>query len=383
MSANSKQKQINQIKVCHLTSAHPENDIRIFHKQCISLSRGGFEVFLVASNATEKEINGVNIKTIKREYRGRLNRFLKTTNNVYRKALEINADIYHLHDPELLRIALKLKRKGKIVIYDSHEDVPKQIMDKHWIPYLLRHFISFCYSRYESYVCKRINGVISVTEKICQRFKRINKNVELIANYPLLEEADIIDKSTYLKKENQACYIGGLFPTRGISEIVEAVKHTKVNLILAGNFSPVSYRSKLENNEGWENVKYLGLVSRVKIMEILKTSSVGLVTLHPTKSYLDSLPIKMFEYMSAGLPVVASDFPEWKKIITETECGICVDPMNIDQISEAIQYVLQNKDKAKEMGINGKKAFRDKYNWKVEEKKLLKFYNTLIKLNWN
>lgn len=368
----------NRIKICHLTSAHPQNDIRIFYKQCVSLSKADYEVSLVVPNTEEKTINNVNIKTIKVESSGRLKRFLKTTNMVYQKALEIDAELYHFHDPELLRIALKLKKKGKVVIYDAHEDVPKQIMDKHWIPFIFRPLISSLFSKYESYICKRISGVVSVTDKICQRFKACNKNVELIANYPLLEEADQINKSSHLKKENQVCYIGGLFPTRGIVEIVESVKNSEISLILAGHFSPVSFRKNVESNKGWKNVNYLGHVSRDKIMEILKTSSVGLVTLHPTRSYVESLPIKMFEYMSAGLPVVASDFPEWKKIIMQTGCGICVDPMNTDQISKAIKEILENKDKAMEMGKNGKKAFYNRYNWTIEEKKLIQFYKKLL-----
>ena len=130
------------MKVCHFTSVHRSNDIRIFHKECSSLANNDFEVYLVASNTDNYELNGVHVVNATHKKRKRLARMLFTTREVYQKALEINADVYHFHDPELLPFALKLKRKGKIVIYDAHEDVPKQVMDKHWIPILMRKFIS-------------------------------------------------------------------------------------------------------------------------------------------------------------------------------------------------------------------------------------------------
>ena len=371
---------IKKIKVCHLTSAHPENDIRIFHKQCISLHKADFDVYLVVPNTNEKTSHGVQIKSFQSEKKGRVKRFLNTVNLVYKKAIEIDADIYHFHDPELLRIGLKLAKKGKIVIYDAHEDVPKQIMDKHWIPKILRSLISYLFSKYEAYVSKRISGIVSVTINICNRFKNQNKNVELVANYPLLEEAEKMNILDFKKKEKQICYIGGLFPTRGIAEMIESTKNIDVELALAGTFSPESFKSELENKDGWEKVNYLGHVKREEIMEILKTSKLGLVTLHPTRSYVESLPIKMFEYMSAGLPVIASNFPEWKDIINETNCGICVDPLNPNEIANAIETILSNPLKANLMGENGKEAFYKKYNWLIEEEKLIAFYKKLIQL---
>ena len=369
-----------KIKVCHLTSAHPENDIRIFHKQCISLHKSDFDVYLVVPNTKEKTNHGVQIKSFQSQKKGRLKRFLNTVNLVYKKALEIDADIYHFHDPELLRIGLKLAKRGKIVIYDAHEDVPKQIMDKHWIPKILRSLISYLFSMYEAYVAKRISGIVSVTENICDRFKKQNENVELVANYPLLEEAKKMNQLDFKKNEKQICYIGGLFPTRGISEMVESLENIDVELVLAGTFSPESFKSELENKNSWKKVNYLGHVKREEIMKILKTSKLGLVTLHPTRSYVESLPIKMFEYMSAGLPVIASNFPEWKNIINETNCGICVNPLDPNEIANAIKTISNNPSQANLMGENGKNAFYKKYNWLIEEKKLIAFYKKLIQL---
>lgn len=365
------------IKVCHLSSVHQRDDTRIFLKECISLAKN-FNVFLVvADDLGNVKKNNINIFDVGKS-NGRLKRLLITSKKIYNKALELNCDIYHLHDPELLRIGLKLAKRGKIVIYDAHEDVPKQIMDKHWIPKILRSLISYLFSIYEAYVAKRISGILSVTENICNRFKKQNKNVELVANYPLLEEAKKMNQLDFKKNEKQICYIGGLFPTRGISEMIESIENINVELVLAGTFSPESFKSELENKNSWKKVNFLGHVKREEIMKILKTSKLGLVTLHPTRSYVESLPIKMFEYMSAGLPVIASNFPKWKNIINETNCGICVNPLDPNEIAKAIEFFLTKPEKAKEMGQNGRKLIEKKYNWSIEERKLNAFYSSLL-----
>lgn len=367
----------NKIKVAHLTSAHPHTDIRIFHKQCLSLCKEDYDVYLIATKCETQLLNGVHIIGVERKGKGRFSRMISTTREVYRKALELDADVYHFHDPELLPYGLKLARKGKKVIYDAHEDLPKQIMDKHWIPAVFRGLISRLFRFFEGYVAKRIAGVISVNEPICDRFKRHNTNVEQIANYPLINEVLQLDGET-LKIPGQVCYVGGLFPTRGIKEIVQAMESVNARLVLAGNFVPVSFEDEVRKLKGWEKVDFRGYIDRDEIMQILSTSEVGLVTLHPTRSYLEALPIKMFEYMSAGTPVLASDFPLWRGIIEDAKCGVCVDPMDPSAIAKGIEFVLSDKARASEMGENGKKAFREKYNWSIEEQKLFAFYRKLL-----
>ena len=366
-----------KIKVAHLTSAHPHTDIRIFHKHCVSLSKEGYDVYLVSTTCETQLLNGVHIIGVERKGKGRFSRMISTTAEVYRKAIELDADVYHFHDPELLPYGLKLARKGKKVIYDAHEDLPKQIMDKHWIPAIFRGLISRFFRFFEGYVAKRIAGVISVNEPICDRFKKYNVNVEQIANYPLMNEVLRLERDV-AKIPGQVCYVGGLFPTRGIKEIVQALETVDARLVLAGNFVPASFEAEVRTLKGWEKVDFLGYIDREEIMQILSTSEVGLVTLHPTISYLEALPIKMFEYMSVGTPVLASDFPLWRGIIEDAKCGVCVDRLDPSAIAKGIEFVLSDKARSSEMGENGKKAFLEKYNWSIEEEKLVRFYTKIL-----
>ena len=364
------------MKVCHLTSVHKSNDVRIFEKECVSLAKNGFDVTLIAVNCDEGIFDGVKVISVNYTPKNRFERMIKTVNKVYDAALKIDADIYHFHDPELLRIGLKLqKRHNKKVVYDSHEDLPRQILDKTWINTMIRKFVSQILERYENRIARKLSGVIAATPHIESRFIAINKNTINVNNYPILEK--FIVNTTWADRKQEICYVGGIFNSRGAEELVDAMENVNARLNLAGNYSPESLRDILIAKKGWEKVNEFGFVGREKIVSILGQSKVGIVTLHPTKAYLDSLPIKMFEYMAVGLPVVASDFPLWKSIIQKQNCGICVDPENPEKISEAINHILGNDALAEQMGENGKSAVNNYYNWEKESQKLIRFYKEL------
>jgi len=362
-------------KICHLTSVHKEGDSRIFHKECKSLVKAGIDVNLVVAGAIDKQVDGVKIFGVEEVEGNRLIRMTKTVNKVFEKALEVNADIYHLHDPELLLIAGKLKRNGKKVIYDSHEDLPRQILEKRYIPSFARKMISRCIEILENKKAAKIDGVITATENINNRFLKINKNSVNINNFPIIEEFDFHDN--WDKKENAVCYIGAIYHTRGVFELINSLEKTDIKIHLAGNYNSPNLRENLAKLKGWKNVIEWGFCGRDKINEILKLSKAGIVTLNATESYKVALPVKMFEYMASGIPVVASDFPLWKNIIQESESGICVNPFDIEAIKNAISELLENTEKSKEMGRKGRNAVENKYNWDNEAEKLLKFYTEL------
>jgi glycosyltransferase involved in cell wall biosynthesis len=374
---------LNKKKVCHLTTVHPAADTRIFIKECFSLARDGYEVHLVVPGSQDQYSNEIYIHALDKILGSRLKRMTKTVYDVYKKALEINTDIYHFHDPELMPVGLVLKAKGKKVIYDVHEDVPEQILSKEWIPYLIRKPISLIIKALESFTAKRIDAIVPATDFIAQRFKKYNKNVEAVQNFPILNEFIRSGKNLEDKKspENYIAYIGGITKIRGIEEMVKAVEmaNEKINvkLLLGGKFDNENLRREMENLPGWRYVEYLGWLDRKEVGEVLSKAKAGFVTLHPKPRYKVSLPVKMFEYMSAGVPVIASNFPLWREIIEGNRCGIIVDPLNIEEISQAIVELVKSNDENTKMGENGRKAVKEKYNWNLEEKKLLNIYQQL------
>ena len=366
------------IKVCHFTSAHKWNDVRIFLKECSSLARCGFDVTLIAPNCESQKVNGINIIGIESTGEGRFFRMRKTSRKVFEKALSLNAEIYHFHDPELLPYGLKLKRLDKKVIYDAHEDLPRQILGKFWINRFLRRPIAIAVQWYENYVTSKLDGIITATPLICNRFKQINPVCTDINNFPLKEELFV--EAKWPEKLNEVCYIGNISLIRGINQVMDAmedVADAKINM--AGSFSPSGLREEIIKKNSWDKVNEHGLVDRKKIAEIMARSKAGIVTFLPLPNHIDAQPNKMFEYMSAGIPVIASHFPLWKEIIEGNDCGICVDPENPVAIGNAIKTLTGNAEEAKRMGQNGHNAIINKYNWEVEEKKLIELYKNLCK----
>lgn len=364
------------MRVCHITSVHKAHDVRIFEKECTSLAASGFDTFLVVPNTSSTVINGVNVVGVPCHNTGRLSRMLNTTKKVISTAINLKADIYHFHDPELLLYAKTLKKSGAKVIYDAHEDLPRQILDKPYLPKFFRGIISWLVEKVENYVLKNhVSGVVTATPYIKKRFEKIGLNTANINNYPILAAFNTPGKWT--ERTSEVCYVGGIFKTRGAFEMVEMLSHTNTKLHVAGNFSPESLRDELVETKGWSNVIEHGFVDRLAINSILSKCKVGLVLLHPTESYIHSLPIKMFEYMAAGIPVIASNFKLWQQIIEEYQCGVCVNPFDTVAIADAVRNLLDNDEYAKQLGENGRRAIEEMFNWEKESEKLVEFYQKI------
>lgn len=363
-------------KVCHITSAHSRYDVRIFVKECVSLAKSGYDVTLIVNDMNPDEINeGVKIISTKFKPKNRLERFSNSKKLLLSKALEVDADIYHLHDPDLLPLGNKIKKMGKKVIFDSHESVPDQIMDKPWIPKVLRGCVSRLYTKYEKNSLKNYDAVISVTPHIVERLLKINPNTVMITNYPIIKSSN----SFYNENSNNICFAGGVTEQYHHENIISAIEPIDgVRYILAGN-STEEYLTRLKSLPGWEKVEYLGLIPHCEVEKMYSQSSIGMALHYSNQAKIEGTlgVIKLFEFMEAGLPIICTDYKLWKEIVEGNNCGICVNPNDIGEITKAIRYILNNPKKAKIMGDNGRKVAIEKYNWGTQEKVLLDLYGKL------
>jgi len=376
---------MNNKLILHITTLHPRSDTRIRVKQVATLAEkfdasvklivnDGFgDEFDAKGNFEVHDIGGAN--------GGRLKRIVLSSIRMYRYVQKLKPNVVHFHDPELIIICLLLKLNGCKVIYDVHEDLPRQILSKHYLPKAIRKPISILAEVLEKIAGLSFDGFSVATETIAQRFPA-SKTI-IIKNYPVIEEFKG-EKATvvaYKDRSKQVIYVGNITGTRGGDTMVntmEYVNKADVRFCLLGGFQPLTYKEDLETLNGWGKVDFHGWLDRQGVVENLNLSRLGLVVLKPTKAYVDSLPVKMFEYMAAGLPVIASDFPLWREIIEESKCGLLVDPESPKSIASAVDELLEDPTVAEQMGIRGREAVLSKYNWNVEAKKLVDFYKTRL-----
>ncbi len=368
------------IKVCHMTSAHPKGDGRIFRKECVSLAQAGYDVYLV-ERGESLEDSGVHIVGIGEVTGGRLARMTKVARRVYKKALSLDADLYHFHDPELLPFALKLKKKGKKVVFDSHERYTEQLRSKPYLPAWITIPMARLYGFYENYVLKRIDAVIfPCTMDGENPFEGRCKRAAIISNAAILGEFFDLYDSECPKRENQVCYVGGLTEARGITIDMLAAHKAGASLALAGDFSPEEYREQLAAMPEFSCVDERGMLNRRDVQALLAESQIGLCTLLDHGQYLkiDTFGIKVFEYMSMALPVILSKSPYNNRMVEQYRFGVCVDPASVDELAEAIRYLLDNPEEAKQMGENGRRTIKEVFNWGVEEQKLFALYEDIL-----
>lgn len=369
--------------IIHFTTVHPRTDTRIRVKQVATLARELDEnvaLYVQDGQGDERdEKGGFDIHDTGARPKSRLSRMVKGGWRMYRAVRRARPKIAQFHDPELIPWGVLLSFSGIKVIYDSHEDLAFQILHKGYLPSWSRKPLAWMSSRFESLACKAFAGAIAVMPFTAKRF--MCKNTIIVTNYPSLDEFSDLKPEGTQSRDNRFIYVGGITRVRGVCEMVDAIEKIQApdsTLALLGSFSPASLEEENKAKPGWAHVDFKGWSPRDVVAFELGRARVGLVLLHPTPQYVQAYPVKMFEYMAAGLPVIASDFPLWKEIFDEIPCGIQVDPRDPEAIARAMDWMLTHPEEATEMGRLGRKAIEEIYNWGPEGEKLVALYRALL-----
>ena len=369
------------MRICHLTSVHVPFDTRIFHKECRALVEAGHEVHLIARYDRDETVDGVHVHPIP-SFKNKVERMLKATIALYQKALAGSYEVCHFHDPELIPVGILLKLRGKTVVYDVHEDYPVYFRHKEAFPALLRIPLSNLINIIERFAAGRFDAVVTVTPTIQKRFRKLNSNSVMIRNFPSFDEITPTDgDAPGSEKSNTVAYVGSLTLDRGVEQMVRAIgivrERMPVRLLMAGDFGGPAEEEYIRDLPEYAFVDYRGHTSRKETIDMLAEAKAGLVVCHPRINYMHAYPTKLFEYMAAGIPVVASNFPLWRDIVEDAGCGYLVNPMNPGAIADAIIRLLTNPREANAMGTRGREAVREKYTWDGEKKALLDLYSNL------
>jgi glycosyltransferase involved in cell wall biosynthesis len=367
------------MKAVHMSTVHTSSDTRIVDKECASLAGAGWDVVAIFPGGDDRSNPNLAIKGVPAANH-RWKRVSMTSLRVLRRALHEKASVYHFHDPELIPIGLFLRLFGKIVIYDVHETHYATVAYKGYLPKVLRRPIAAVLRRVELLAARVFSGIVAATPKIATQFDTVRHPVVVVQNYPILLNPRPTSAERWRDRTASIVYMGAMSEGRGVSTLVDAMgllpDDFPAQLFLAGALSD-KFGAFLRTKPGWKRVTATGELQRDKLAQLLETCRAGLVVLKPEANYVESYPTKMFEYMAAELPVIASDFPLWREIIQSTGSGVLVDPQDPTAIAHAIVYLLTNDQDAERMGRAGRRAVLARYHWASEGEKLTRLYTEL------
>lgn len=368
------------LKVCHLTSVHPRNDVRVFHKECISLASAGYDTTLVVADGLgDQFINGISIKDVGIPS-NRISRIFFTTWKVLKVGRKRNADVYHFHDPELFIVGALLSFSGRKVVFDVHENIVEQIKDKSWLPKVLRFFAAFLFQIF-NILATRFFAIVIAEHSYANIYSRWYSKypVTTVLNYPKLDSLNTF--KSFDRSGNEFFYIGGVSNQRGLDIILEACslldqQDIPFKVHFVGGVSDEEEIKKYPNLKN--KVIFYGRMDLLEGYTISKQCIAGLAILKPIGNYMTSYPTKVFEYMSIGLPIITSNFELYKEVVLGNRVGICVSPTSSIELSEVMTSFINQEYDILGFGKQGVKSVEEKYSWLLEEKKLLNLYDKLL-----
>lgn len=362
-------------KVAHLTSVHVPSDTRILYRECATLARAGYEVVLVAGEGNVTLPEGVRLHAVPAP-RNRFERMTRTVWQVYRAAREERADVYHFHDPELMGVGLLLRMRGARVVFDVHEDIPYDIADKIWIAPPLRRPVAALAAFALRAMQRGYTAVVTATPAIARRFR--HRRTVVVHNYPAEDELLDAGAPQFAQRPRRVAYVGSITELRCAEEMVRAMSRDAiapdVRLFLGGTFEDEALERRVRSLPGADRVDFAGFCPRGQVANVLGNSRAGLLLFRSAANHDEAMPNKLFEYLGAGLPVIISNTMQCCSLVREYDCGLVVDPRDIDSVAKAIQFLVDNPAAAQAMGERGRALVCERFQWSSEANKLTKLY---------
>lgn len=402
----TRQRPLAGVTVCHLTPLERLRDERAFTRESLPTQAYGLRAVIVGPHAQSGLVEEVEFIPIAKS-RNRAHRLL-TAARIITTALKQRADIYHVHNPELIiaGIVLKLVFRKK-VIYDTREDFPSMMLTKTYLPRSLRKPMSKIVSRFEKFAARMLDGVITADAGSLRPLARTGNSKKLVFyNFPNLryfpEKAGMASEvsrsqpcsgfgslgaPTSTAKAYDLVYRGGLSERAGTFELLKAVhllrqRNISARLLLFGYTDDRKSGAAITNsirNLGIEDLVTLGgLIPHEKMAETLSLARIAVCPLQKTPKFLNNIPVKVFESWACGLPVIATDLPPIRPFFGRRRLGLLVKPGDPQELADAIVFLMSSPNLAQEFGCRARQVVAERYNTSVEVRKLISFYTRVL-----
>jgi glycosyltransferase involved in cell wall biosynthesis len=372
----SREAELEEKVICHVSTAHPADDARIYYRECRSLTKlKGFKVVFAASGQLPSSANIKHIQLGKIP-RNRILRVLRAQIVCLRLFLTLNADIWHLHDPELLPFAVFLSKLHRKVIWDAHEDYfeqfHKSVNYRSYIPFLFRYPISQSVFKLLESVDKRAFAVVAATPAIASKYS--NRNCVVVGNEANLEEFANCNPSF---SSRNLLFSGPTTPAQSFLEVVRAVESLPELILTVACREPDQAEWAIAQKILGRRLIYLGWLDRKQLAEAMSNSSAGFATYENVATNQTNAPTKFFEFSAAGLPVIAT--PTLANIgwIAQSNAGLLSSDFSANGIRAALLSLTNSEEKWETCSASGREWSSAFGSWSNSEKRLLATYNQL------
>jgi glycosyltransferase involved in cell wall biosynthesis len=373
------------MRVAHISVVHRPLDIRIFEKECVTLAAAGYDVHLIVAGPPAPQIDGVRFHSIANDPdRPPARRQLGRLGRAARCAIKLRPATYHLHDPHLIPLGLMLKLYGATVIYDVHEDYPQHARSKLVAHPLRGRLKAIIWATLEGLARRAFDGFVCASPELAEKFPGTSTTV--VHNFPVHRRFPDAGAAgplrPYRERDNTLIYTGNIREIRGFWEMAQALEtlpaELECRLRMVGGFRSAELAEAARRLPAWSRMELIPWQRPSVVWRELLHARIGLVLLHPLPNHDDPMRSnKLFEYMAAGIPVIASALPRWRELVRELGCGIAVDPLDPVAIGAAIEHLLKHPEEAEAMGRRGKAAVWREFNWDREAPRLLSLYRAL------
>lgn len=364
--------------VCHFSSVHRMNDTRVYYRQVRGLLGCGISVHLIGREADVCKNKNLTTEVFP-EYKSRVRRVIFGNLLMLSKLWCVKADVYQFHDPELVFVGVLLRLMRRKVIFDVHENFEQQIKAKPYFNTRFSRFIALLLAGVEKFTARFMTGIICAVPAIQSRFG--HRRSILFRNFP---DFSLINTSSSPKPEPESgkgfnlFYPGALSEGRGIKYLIDVLDQfdDEVYLTLMGNFSDENFERTCRQSSGWSKVKYLGRRSVEEVYSEMSKVDVGFQYVKDTPQYRIGYPVKVFEFLAAGVPVIVSDIGNRRSLFGENV--IYCEPESLDALKRTIDYVLANNKMLKQELISKRESLRQEYDYRFEVRNYIAFLEGLV-----